>query len=120
MVETRAEETHHLDLGGQLSDAVNQTYVLASQNFALFVVHDDVLQDQLVRWHFSIRMLEVDMRILVAYERNKGVLCNFQIIWLREDVIERQLNLFARVDKCIAFLLRLYLENRILRVRYYL
>ena len=109
-----------MDLGGQLSDAVNQTYVLASQNFALFVVHDDVLQDQLVRWHFSIRMLEVDMRILAAYERNKGVLCNFQIIWLREDVIERQLNLFARVDKCIAFLLRLYLENRILRVRYYL
>ena len=71
-----------MDLGGQLSDAVNQTYVLASQNFALFVVHDDVLQDQLVRWHFSIRMLEVDMRILVADERNKGILCNFQIIWL--------------------------------------
>jgi hypothetical protein len=65
-------------------------------------------------------MLEVDMCILVAYERNKGVLRNFQIIWLREDIIERQLNLFARIDRCIAFLLRLYLENRILRVRYYL
>jgi hypothetical protein len=60
------------------------------------------------------------MCILVAYERNKGVLRNFQIIWLREDIIERQLNLFARIDRCIAFLLRLYLENRILRVRYYL
>ncbi len=107
MVETRAEETHHLDLGGQLSDAVNQTYVLASQNFALFVVHNDVLQDQLVRWQFSMRMLKVNMRILVAYERNKGVLRYSQTIWLRKDVIERQFNLFAWVDKGIAFLLGL-------------
>jgi hypothetical protein len=47
------------------------------------------------------------MRILAAYERNKGVLRNSQTIWLREDVIKRQFNLFARVDKGIAFLLRL-------------
>lgn len=107
MVETRAEQTHHLNLGGQLSDAVNQTYVLASQYFALFVVHDDVLQNQLIRWHFSMRMFEVNMRILVAYERNKGVLGNPETTVLREDVIQRQLDLFARVGKGTAFLLSL-------------